>query len=184
MRMQKEIISSRQLHVTLERLVCQIVENHKDFSQTAIIGIQRRGVILAGKIAEIRRRDYGIENLRLGSLDTTFFRDDFRRRAEPPRANTTSIDFAVEGLRVIFVDDVLYTGRSIRAALSAINSFGRPSQIELLVLIDRRFSRELPIQPDYRGIQVDVVEGEKVVVDLTEDNERVYLSSQTGEKPQ
>ena len=182
--MQKEIISSRQLHVTLERLVCQIVENHKDFSQPAIIGIQRRGVILAGKLAEILRRDYGIENLRLGSLDTTFFRDDFRRRAEPPRANTTSIDFAVEGLRVIFVDDVLYTGRSIRAALSAINSFGRPSQIELLGLIDRRFSSELPIQHYYRGIQVDVVEGEKVVVDLTEDYERVYLSSQTGEKPQ
>ena len=81
MRMQKEIISSRQLHVTLERLVCQIVENHKDFSQTAIIGIQRRGVILAGKIAEILRRDYGIENLRLGSLDTHIF----PRRLPPAR---------------------------------------------------------------------------------------------------
>ena len=182
--MQKEIISSRQLKVTLERLVCQLVENHKDFSRTAVIGIQRRGVILAGKIAGILRRDYGVENLRCGSLDATFFRDDFRRRSEPPRANSTSIDFPVEGLRVVLVDDVLHTGRSIRAALSALNSFGRPAQIELLVLIDRRFSRELPIQPDYRGVQVDVVEGEKVIVDLTKGRERAYLSSQTSEKPQ
>lgn len=180
--MQKEIISARQLNATLERLVCQLVENHKDFSDTALIGIQRRGVILAGKIAQILRRDYGIENLHFGSLDATFFRDDFRSRAQPPRANTTSIDFPVDNRRVIFVDDVLHTGRSIRAALSAINSFGRPAQIELLVLIDRRFSRELPIQPDYRGIQVDVVEGEKVIVDLSEGHECVCLSSQNREK--
>lgn len=180
--MQKQIISARQLNATLERLVCQLVENHKDFSQTALIGIQRRGVILAGKIAQILRRDYGIENLRLGSLDATFFRDDFRRRSQMPRANTTSIDFPVDNQRVIFIDDVLHTGRSIRAALSAINSFGRPSQIELLVLIDRRFSRELPIQPDYRGIQVDVVEGEKVVVELEEGHEGVSLVLQNTEK--
>lgn len=179
--MQKEIISGKQLKVTLERLVCQLVENHKDFSRTAIVGIQKRGVILADKIREILRTDYGIGNIRCGSLDATFFRDDFRQRAEPPRANTTSIDFPVDDLRVIFVDDVLYTGRSIRAALSAINSFGRPSQIELLVLIDRRFSRELPIQPDYKGLQVDVVEGEKVIVDLSKGRERIYMT-QTSEK--
>lgn len=179
--MQKEIISGKQLKVTLERLACQIVENHKDFSQTAIVGIQKRGVILAKKIEDILKKDYGIRNIRCGSLDTTFFRDDFRSRTEPPRANTTSIDFPVDNLRVIFVDDVLHTGRSIRAALSAINSFGRPSQIELLVLIDRRFSRELPIQPDYKGLQVDVVEGEKVIVDLTKGKERVYME-QISEK--
>ncbi|MDD4820255.1 MAG: bifunctional pyr operon transcriptional regulator/uracil phosphoribosyltransferase PyrR [Flavobacteriales bacterium] len=173
--MQKEIISKKQLEATVQRLVCQLVENHKDFSDTAIIGIQRRGVILAEKITDILQKDYGIKNLKTGSLDVTFFRDDFRRRIEPARANTTSVLFPVDNQKVVFVDDVLHTGRTQRAALSAINSFGRPSQIELLVLVDRRYSRELPIQPDYKGVQVDVVEGEKVIVDLTEGKERVYL---------
>lgn len=127
------------------------------------------------------RKDTGkglrYKNIRRGCLDVTFFRDDFRHRAEPARANTTKIDFPVDNLKVVFVDDVLHTGRTQRAALSAINSFGRPSKIELMVLIDRRFSRELPIQPDYKGLQVDVVENEKVIVDLSEGRERVYLES-------
>lgn len=175
--MQKEIISRKQLEATMQRLVCQLVENHKDFSGTAIIGIQKRGVILASKIEKILEKDYGIKKIRRGCLDVTFFRDDFRHRAEPARANTTKIDFPVDNLKVVFVDDVLHTGRTQRAALSAINSFGRPSKIELMVLIDRRFSRELPIQPDYKGLQVDVVENEKVIVDLSEGRERVYLES-------
>lgn len=174
--MQKEIISKKQLEVTLQRLACQMVENHDDFSSTVIIGIQRRGVILTEKIAEILRRDYGIKDLKIGTLDVTFFRDDFRRRESPAHANTTSILFPVDNQKVIFVDDVLYTGRTQRAALSAINSFGRPSKIELLVLIHRRYSRELPIQPDYKGVQVDVAQGEKVIVDMTEGKERVYLT--------
>lgn len=100
----------------------------------------------------------------LGLLDITFFRDDFRRNEKTLEANKTQIDFLVEDKQVVFIDDVLYTGRSIRAALTAIQSFGRPKSIELLTLIDRRFSRDLPIQPDYRGRQVDAINNEKVRV--------------------
>ena len=94
----------------------------------------------------------------------TFFRDDFRRREAPLEANTTSINTIIENRKVVLIDDVLYTGRSIRAALTAIESYGRPSSIELLVLIDRRFSRSLPIQPSYKGKQVDAFNDEKVNV--------------------
>ena len=110
-------------------------------------------------------------------LDITFFRDDFRRSEKPLVANSTHIDFIVENKKVVFIDDVLYTGRSIRSALTAIQSFGRPSEIELLVLIDRRFGRHLPIQPDYKGRQVDAINKERVVVHLQENEgeDAVYI---------
>ena len=110
-------------------------------------------------------------------MDITFYRDDFRRGDKPLQATTTDIDFIIENKKVVFIDDVLYTGRSIRAALTAIQSFGRPSEIELLTLIDRRFSRHLPIQPDYRGRQVDVINNEKVLVNWMETTgeDAVYL---------
>ena len=110
-------------------------------------------------------------------MDITFYRDDFRRGDKPLEANQTKIDFLVEDKKVVLIDDVLYTGRSIRAALTAIQSFGRPSEIELLTLIDRRFSRHLPIQPTYRGRQVDAINNEKVVV-MWEENDgkdQIYL---------
>jgi len=114
-------------------------------------------------------------------LDITFFRDDFRRNEKPLEANKTQIDFLVEDKKVVFIDDVLYTGRSIRSALTAIQSFGRPSEIELLVLIDRRFSRHLPIQPDYRGRQVDVINNERVIVNWKQNEgaDEVLLVSKT-----
>lgn len=149
--MQKEIISRKQLEATMQRLVCQLVENHKDFSGTAIIGIQKRGVILASKIEKILEKDYGIKNIRRGCLDVTFSgttSGTVPNRREPIRPRSTSL-WTTES---VFVDDVLHTGRTQRAALSAINSFGRPSKIELMVLIDRRFSRELPIQPELQGL--------------------------------
>jgi len=121
--------------------------------------------------------EYKIKNLKLGQLDITFYRDDFRRGEKILEANTTEIDFIVENKKVVFVDDVLYTGRSIRAALTAIQSFGRPTEIELLTLIDRRFSRHLPIQPNYRGRQVDAINEEKVKVNWEENEgeDAVYL---------
>ena len=162
---QKELFSSTHLRVILRRLACQLVENHDDFSHTALVGIQPRGVILKDRLINILKEEYGIKNLLEGNLDITFFRDDIRRRPEPPRANQTKIDFLIDDLNLVLIDDVLHTGRSIRAALSALNSFGRPRKIELLVLIDRRFSRDLPIQPDYKGLQADVISSEKVVLD-------------------
>jgi pyrimidine operon attenuation protein/uracil phosphoribosyltransferase len=145
-------------------LACQLIENHLDFSNSVLIGIQPRGVSLAERLKIILETEYNIKNISLGFLDITFFRDDFRRGEKQLEANKTQIDFLVEDKKVVFIDDVLFTGRSIRAALTAIQSFGRPAEIELLVLIDRRFSRHLPIQPDYRGRQVDVINDEKVKV--------------------
>jgi pyrimidine operon attenuation protein/uracil phosphoribosyltransferase len=127
--------------------------------------MQPRGYQLAQKIHSKLIELSTVSNISLGSLDITFFRDDFRRRESPISPNQTDIDFLVEGKKVVFIDDVLYTGRSIRAGMDAINSFGRPKQIELLVLIDRRFSRELPIEPNYVGMTVDAIDTEKVVVE-------------------
>ncbi|GGK28538.1 bifunctional pyrimidine operon regulatory protein/uracil phosphoribosyltransferase [Yeosuana aromativorans] len=174
---QKVLLNAKEVNIILHRLACQLIEKHNDFSNTVLIGLQPRGVFLANRIAKILKEDYKIKNIQLGLLDITFFRDDFRRGDKPLEANTTNINFIVEDKTVVFIDDVLYTGRSIRAALTAIQSFGRPNEIELLTLIDRRFSRHLPIQPDYRGRQVDVINHEKVKVNWKENDgeDSVYL---------
>ena len=146
---QKVLLTSKEVNIILHRLACQLIEYHIDFSKSVLIGLQPRGVSLAERLKSILETEYNIKNISLGFLDITFFRDDFRRGEKQLEANKTQIDFLVEDKKVVFIDDVLFTGRSIRAALTAIQSFGRPSEIELLVLIDRRFSRHLPIQPDY-----------------------------------
>ncbi|MEJ1222259.1 bifunctional pyr operon transcriptional regulator/uracil phosphoribosyltransferase PyrR [Sediminicola sp. 1XM1-17] len=161
---QKVLLSSKEIHIILHRLACQLLEHHLDFSNTVLIGIQPRGTFLAERLAKILKEEYGIKKIELGFLDITFYRDDFRRGNKPLEANETKMDFLVDDKKVVLIDDVLYTGRSIRAALTAIQSFGRPLEIELLTLIDRRFSRHLPIQPNYRGRQVDAINEEKVKV--------------------
>lgn len=174
---QKVLLNEEEVAITLQRLACQLIERHDDFRNTVLIGIQPRGIYLAERLKTILEEDYGIQNLLLGYLDITFFRDDFRRTTQPIEANKTKIDFVVEDKEVVFIDDVLYTGRSIRSALTAIQSFGRPNNIELLTLIDRRFSRHLPIQPDYRGRQVDAINKEKVKVSWKQQDgkDSVYL---------
>ncbi|KFD38588.1 bifunctional pyr operon transcriptional regulator/uracil phosphoribosyltransferase PyrR [Schleiferia thermophila] len=170
--MDKKILMNEQLmSITLQRLCRQLIENHNDFSKSVIIGLQPRGIAMARRIQQLLEES-GVKKLRFGSLDITFFRDDFRMHAKPLKANETRIDFVVEQQRVIFVDDVLYTGRSVRAAMDAIQSFGRPSQIELMVLIDRRFSRQLPIQATYIGRPVDAIASERVIVEWKEENEK------------
>ena len=165
---QKVLLNSQEIHIILHRLACQLIEKHLDFKETVLVGIQPRGIFLATRLKELLINDYNVSDILLGSLDITFFRDDFRRTEKPLEASITNIDFPVDNKKVIFIDDVLFTGRSIRSALTAIQSFGRPSEIELLVLIDRRFSRHLPIQPDYRGRQVDAINNEKVEVNWKE----------------
>lgn len=174
---QKVLLTAHEIDIILNRLACELIENHLDFRQTVLIGIQPRGTFLANRLKTVLETGYGIESVPLGYLDITFFRDDFRRNEKPLEANRTRIDFLVEDKNVVFVDDVLYTGRSIRAALTAIQSFGRPREIELLTLIDRRFSRHLPIQPDYRGRQVDAINQERVKVMWKENDgeDMVYL---------
>lgn len=173
----KILLNSTEIQIILNRLVCQLIENHNDFSNTVLIGLQPRGIFLAERLAAMLKDEYNIKGIHSGKLDITFYRDDFRRRGAPLEASETEIDFIVEGKNVVFIDDVLYSGRSTRAALSAIQSFGRPSKIELLVLIDRRFSRHLPIQPDYKGTQVDAINNEKVDVQWKDQDgkDAVYL---------
>ncbi len=174
---QRILLDSRQMHMILNRLCCQLIEDHNQFENTVIIGLQPRGVFLAERIVQLLKSNYQIQNIQYGMLDITFFRDDFRRREDPLRANATKMDFLVEGKHVILIDDVLFTGRSIRAALDAMQSFGRPEDVSLCVLIDRRFSRHLPIQPDYVGHVVDAVASEKVKVKWEEQDQEdaVYL---------
>ncbi len=176
---QKVLLSAKEIHIILHRLACQLLENHLDFSNTVLIGIQPRGVFLAQRLTKLLKEDYKVKNIALGTLDITFYRDDFRRSDKILEADVTKIDFLVENKKVVFIDDVLYTGRSIRAALTAVQSFGRPQEIELLTLIDRRFSRHLPIQPNYRGRQVDAINEEKVKVMWAENDgeDVVYLIS-------
>jgi len=120
----------------------------------------------------------GIKSIRYGKLDVTFYRDDFRTRNKPLTANETDIDFLVDGQQVVLIDDVLYTGRTIRAALDALQHYGRPDKVELLSLVDRRFNRHLPIQSDYTGITVDAVDEAHVMVDWakkTNGNHKIYM---------
>ena len=171
----KIILNDNQLDTTLDRLACQLTENHKDFKDTILVGLQPRGKSLCEKLVNILCDKYNINSVNHGFLDITFFRDDFRRNKDILLPNKTDFKLLVENKKVVFIDDVLYTGRTIRAALTAIESFGRPKTIELLILVDRRFSRELPIQPDYKGIQVDVYENQKVNVKWNDDIDGNYV---------
>jgi pyrimidine operon attenuation protein/uracil phosphoribosyltransferase len=172
---QRKILNAEQCNLTLERLCFQLIENHDHFYNTVIIGLQPRGIALAKKLYNNICLIIGNE-FPYGELDTTFFRDDFRLKPLIPQS--TTIDFQIENKKVVLIDDVLYTGRSVRSALDALTHFGRPSSVELLVLIDRRFSRHLPIQPDYVGVTIDAVNNEKVIVDWQSNggSAEVYLT--------
>jgi pyrimidine operon attenuation protein/uracil phosphoribosyltransferase len=159
----KTILDSYQLNLTIRRLAHQLIENHTDFNQTVFIGIQPRGILLSDKIVEHIQKLYPNQKIQYGKLDITFYRDDIRKELHV--ANKTEIPFSIEGKNVVLIDDVLYTGRTIRAALDAINDFGRPGKVELCVLVDRRFSRQLPIQPDYCGKAIDSLISQKVKVE-------------------
>ena len=179
------ILDSKKFALTVDRLCFQIIENHPDLSNTALIGVQPRGIHLGNRIIKrLRQLDSSLEPL-YGNLDITFYRDDFRRRDKPLTASTTDMEFQVEDKNVILIDDVLYTGRTIRAALDALLDFGRPRDIELLTLIDRRFSRHLPIQANYVGKTVDSIVSEMVKVEWKETDgaDKVWiLTTNTAEQ--
>lgn len=173
------LLDGQKFQITLQRLCRQLIENHNDFSNSVIIGIQPRGIYLAKRIAEELRKILPDKTIQQGDLDITFFRDDFRRRESPLVPNQTRIDFIVEGKKVIMIDDVLWTGRTIRAAMDAMLAFGRPQKVELLVLVDRRYSRDLPVAADYIGIEVDSIASQKVVVSWkeTDGEDKIILLS-------
>jgi pyrimidine operon attenuation protein/uracil phosphoribosyltransferase len=157
----KTILNAQKFDVVLQRLAHQLLENHTDFSNSVIIGLQPRGIYLSDRIVHYIEKKLN-KTIQYGKLDITFYRDDFAN--ELHEANKTEIDFTIENKKVILIDDVLFTGRTIRSALDAIIDYGRPSSVELMTLIDRRFSRELPIQPDYVGMVIDSINTQKVKV--------------------
>lgn len=174
------ILDKKTLAIALKRLCYLLVENHHDFSQTVILGLQTKGVFLSDKISKILLDDFQV-NVPIGTIDTTFNRDDFRKRSIDLMPNEMNVPFSLENKNVILIDDVLYTGRSIRAALDAMLAFGRPASVELLVLIDRKYARELPIEPKYCGKYVNTLASEKVLVELIEqgfEDDNVWLITQ------
>lgn len=164
----KTLLDNKQLNITLQRLAHQLVENHLDFTETAIIGLQPRGIWFSDRIAQIVRDITGQKEILYGRLDITFYRDDVHQGGGVMVPSQTDIDFTIENRKVILIDDVLHTGRTIRAAMDALIDFGRPSNVELMVLIDRHYSRELPIQPDYVGQTIDTIITQKVKVNWQE----------------
>lgn len=164
MSQQRILLEHQHMEIIIQRLAHQLIENHGDFKQSCIVGLQPRGIHFAQRLAMTLKELIPQRTLLYGELDTTFYRDDFRRGHEIHTPSKMNMDFQVEGKKVILVDDVLFTGRSVRAALDALNDFGRPDLVELLVLVDRRYSRHLPIEPDYTGIRVDSRSDDKVRV--------------------
>jgi pyrimidine operon attenuation protein / uracil phosphoribosyltransferase len=166
----KTLLNQQQMSLAIKRLANQILENHVQMENTVLIGIQPRGIFLSDRIVAAIRTEINNTDFFYGKLDITFYRDDIRKELHVP--NHTDISFSIEGKNVILVDDVLYTGRTIRAALDALMDFGRPEKVELLTLIDRRYSRQLPIQPDYTGRVIDSIVSQKVKVLWSERDEK------------
>ncbi len=158
----KTILSEQQVALTVKRLAHQVLEQHLKLDNTVIIGLQPRGIFLSDRMVHELSALVEPASISYGKLDITFYRDDVR--TELHVANKTDIPFSIEGKQVVLIDDVLWTGRTIRAALDALLDFGRPSKVELCVLIDRRFNRQLPIQPDYTGRAIDTITTQKVKV--------------------
>lgn len=160
----RTLLDTQDLYHTINRLSYQLIENYEDFENTVLISLQPRGVYFGDRIKNIVEERTG-KTIKHGYLDNTFYRDDFRRDGKTLEANKTKIDFLVEGKTVILIDDVLFSGRSVRAGLDALMAFGRPTKVELMVLIDRRYTRHLPISPNYVGRTIDTIENEKVRVE-------------------
>lgn len=180
--MQKKLLLDNQLFdITIRRLCHQLIENHGNFENVVIIGLQPRGIYLADRIKRSLDEILGKE-IPLGFLDITFYRDDFRRRDKPIRANATHMPFIIEDKKVILIDDVLFTGRSVRAAMDAMTAFGRPLLVELLVLIERKYTRQLPIHPTYIGQSVNTMQSQRVEVEWKAQgakNDNIWLISKT-----
>ncbi len=160
----KILLDARQIELTISRMCHQLIENHQKFENSVLLGLQPRGIYFANKIKDRLAKELDLE-IPLGYLDTTFFRDDFRRRDAPLKPEVNNVPFLIENKRVILVDDVLFTGRSIRAALDAMQAFGRPEKVELAVLIERKYAREMPVEAAYIGRSVNSLQSQKVSVE-------------------
>lgn len=157
------LLSPQQLDLTIKRLGYQLLENNENLSDIVFVGIQPRGIQISNRIIDFISEISNSEKPSYGLLDITFYRDDIREELHIPKE--TTLTQSIEGKKVILIDDVLYTGRTIRSALDALQDFGRPQKVMLCVLVNRRFNRELPIQPDFYGIAIDTTSSQKVKVD-------------------
>lgn len=175
-----DLFPEGKLEITLRRLCQQLIETYGNFENTVMLGAQPRGVYLGRRIQKLLKQMLDGLMVPYGDLDVTFYRDDFRKRSLPLQPNQTQIDFLIEEKHVILIDDVLFTGRTVRAAMDAMLAFGRPQSVALLVLVDRKRKRHLPIEASYIGIQVDTIETQRVLVELKESggNDEVVLISQ------
>lgn len=162
------ILNHDQFQLTIERICQQLIEEFDSFDQTCLIGIQPKGVLFADRLHSRLLSILGIPAIEYGMLDITFYRDDFRIRSKPLKASVTKMPFLVDGKNVLLVDDVLYSGRTVQAALTALQHYGRPKRVELVALVDRRFNRHLPIQPDFAGLRVDALDEAYVKVEWKE----------------
>lgn len=167
---EKELLNQDDIAITIERLCQQLIENHDNFDNTIIVGVQPRGTLLSNRIIDRLKVQIKGVKIQSGNVDISFYRDDLRRRDEPIVPEVMDMNLTVEGKDVVLIDDVLFTGRSIRSAIDALMTFGRPKSVELLTLINRRFSRHLPIQPNYVGRTIDAMQSEKVIVEWKEIN--------------
>jgi len=165
---ERQILNQQDIDITIERLCQQLIERHNDFNNTVIVGVQPRGTFLSNRIITKLKQLLKTTNIESGNLDISFYRDDLRRREEPIEPQVMDMNVSLEEKNVVLIDDVLFTGRSIRSAIDALMAFGRPKSVELLTLIDRRFSRDLPIQPNYVGKTIDAIESEKIIVEWEE----------------
>ncbi len=176
--MNKEILNKKDIERILSRMAHEIIEKNKGTENICIVGIQRGGVHLAKRLAKIIKEIEG-RSIEVGSLDIAFYRDDLGIRKEQPTVRKTDVPCEITDRKVVLVDDVLFTGRSIRAAMDALMDFGRPAQIQLAVLLDRGH-RELPIRADYVGKNIPTSREENIEVQLTEDGleDGVFIISQ------
>ena len=175
---ERQLLSQDDITITVRRLCQQLIESHDNFDNTIIVGVQPRGSLLSKRIIDTLQSQLKDINIQSGNIDISFYRDDLRRREQPIVPEVMDMNLTIESKKVVLIDDVLYTGRSIRAALDALMTFGRPKSVELLTLINRRFSRHLPIQPNYVGRTIDVLDTEKVIVEWKEinGNDRVLMA--------
>jgi pyrimidine operon attenuation protein / uracil phosphoribosyltransferase len=162
-RVLKTILDAQQLNWVVERLVHTLLEDLDKYPNTILIGIQPRGVYFADRIVKSINKIVA-KPIPYGTLDITFYRDDINSSNEIRVPSASSLPFNLENTRVVLIDDVLYSGRTIRSAMDALLDYGRPAKIDLMVLIDRRLSRQLPIQPDYIGLSIDSIVSQKVKV--------------------
>jgi pyrimidine operon attenuation protein/uracil phosphoribosyltransferase len=179
----KVVLDDEDMRRTLTRIAHEIVENGGEPERLALVGIHRRGAMLAARLRELLAALHGID-VPLGDLDIAFYRDDVTLRAGSPVVHATHLDFDVDGRTVVIVDDVLFTGRTVRAAIEALFDYGRPARVQLAVLVDRGH-RELPLRPDYIGKNLPTAQSERVYVRVTEldGEDSVTISEQEATRP-